>query len=570
MGGIKRQGTRHVVIMSLLLLTALGVSARVAYVHIGESSFLRQEGERHYKRNIPIYAYRGNILDRNGHELAVSAPAISVWADPDDLLDRMDELQQLAAQVGVDFHMLKRRAEKSPNRSFMYIKRQVGPDIAEIVKKSSLDVVSVINERKRVYPEAEIFSQVIGMTDIDHHGVEGAELAFNQHLQGQNGIRSVIRDRIGRSFEVIETPRDKVDGGEVTLSLDRNIQYIAYSELRRALQHHNALSGMMVLLDVKSGQVLSMVNYPSYNPNERSSLDAFTLRNRTITDVFEPGSAIKPFVMAVAFEQGVVGDSEIFDVAPGHIMVGGKKVSDSSNYKELTAAGILRRSSNVGMIKIASRIDDDLLAEKLRNYGLFSLSGIELPGGSIGLFAARPDWGRHYKAFLSFGYGAATSALQLVSGYLVLANHGVRKNITILKDGDGMPGVQVMDAQVAKKILSMLQGVVQQDGTGTRASMLAYQVAGKTGTAKKLKAGIYQNDSYTAVFCGVAPLENPEIVALVMVDDPRKNGFYGGQVAAPVFSRVISRVLRYLDIKPDKLDPQLDAQLDTWVAGGHS
>lgn len=551
-GNIKQQNIRHIVIVLFLMLAAFSVSARVAYVHIEKSEFLKQEGERHYKRNIPIYAYRGNILDRNGHELAVSAPAISIWADPDDVLEHSEAFEVLAGQIDVDFFALKRRAEKTTNRSFMYIKRQVGPRVADIVAQSGLDVVGVIKERKRVYPEADIFSQVIGMTDIDYQGVEGVELAFNEYLQGANGIRSVIRDRIGRSFEVIETPRDKVDGGEVSLSLDRNIQYIAYSELKRALSYHEASSGMMVVLDAKAGRVLSMVNYPSYNPNERSSLDEFALRNRTVTDVFEPGSAIKPFVMAAAMEQGVIDEREILDVNPGYISIGDKKVSDSSNYNKLNAAGVLAKSSNVGMVQIASRIDDEYLAEKLRSYGLFSPPGIELPGESSGLFVSQPDWGPHYKSFLSFGYGAATSALQLANAYMVLANNGVRRDITVLDGDNRVPGMQVMQPEVANRILRMLQGVVQAGGTGAGAATMAYQVVGKTGTAKKLKAGIYQDDAYIALFSGVAPLSDPQIVVAVIVDDPRKNGVYGGQVAAPVFSRVVSRVLRYLDVAPDK------------------
>lgn len=547
----KGQHLRHILIVLLLLLAAFSVSARVAYVHIDQSDFLKEEGERHYKRDIPLYAYRGDILDRNGNELAISAPAVSIWADPDDVLEHIDSLAGLSQNIGVDYFALKRKAERSSNRSFMYIKRQVSPQIAEIVQQSELDFISVINERKRVYPEGDMFSQVIGVTDIDNAGVEGVELAFNQYLMGENGVRSVVRDRLGRSFEVIETPKPKVDGQDIALSLDRNIQYIAFSELRRALQYHDATSGMLVVLDVKVGTVLAMVNYPSYNPNERSSLQVSAIRNRSITDVFEPGSALKPFVVAAALESGVVSENEVFDVSPGYITIAGKKIKDSNNYGRLDVTGILAKSSNVGMVDIAERISDDFLAEKLRSYGLFSSPGIELPGESSGIFAARPDWDENHKQYLSFGYGVALSALQLASGYAVLANGGVRKDISVLQSEINQSGERVMDFAVARKVVDMLGAVVQPGGTGTRAAISAYSVAGKTGTAKKLKAGNYQDDAYTAVFCGITPASQPEIVVAVMIDDPKKNGFYGGQVAAPVFSRVASRVLRYLDIKPD-------------------
>ncbi len=556
---LKRQNMRHILIVLFMLLAAFSVSARVAYVHIEKSEFLKREGERHYKRNIPLYAYRGDILDRNGYELAVSAPAVSIWIDPDDVSDRLDDLTALSKHLDIDLYALKRKAKRSLNRSFMYIKRQVSPEVAEYVKRSDIDFVSVIGESKRVYPEGHMFSQIVGVTDIDSQGVDGAELSFNQYLQGKNGIQSVIRDRLGRSFEVVETPREKHNGENIVLSLDRNIQYISFSELRRALQLYGASSGMLVVIDVNAGKVLSMVNYPTYNPNERSQLDSFAIRNRAITDVFEPGSAIKPFIVAAALESGVISEDRVFDVSPGYISVAGKKIKDSSDYKQIDVAGILAKSSNVGIVKIASMIDDDFLAERLRSYGLFSSSGIELSGESSGLFLARPDWNQTYKHFLSFGYGAAVSALQLAAGYVVLANNGVRKDISILEKDSGSQSVQVMEPGVARKITSMLQGVVGVNGTGKRATLTAYSVAGKTGTAKKLKNGSYSGDEYIAVFCGIVPASQPEIVIAVIIDGTKKDGFYGGQFAAPVFSRVASRVLRYLDIVPDKLPPALMA-----------
>jgi cell division protein FtsI (penicillin-binding protein 3) len=532
---IKKQAVWHAVIVLVMLLAAFGVSARIVYVHVVQSDFLKREGERHYKRNIPQYAYRGNILDRAGRELAVSAPSVSIWADPSDLLSDLDGLMQVSKMLETDFYGLKRRAEKLQHLDFMYIKRQVGPKVASRVQSASYGAVSIINERKRLYPEGNVFSHIIGVTDIDGNGVEGVELAFDAHLQGEDGEISVIRDRLGRSFAVIDTPKLKVDGEDVRLSIDRNIQYIGYSELRASLSHHDATSGMLLVLDVKRSKVLSMVNYPAYNPNDRRSMGVANIRNRVVTDIFEPGSSIKPFIIAAALESGRIDPDDEIDVSPGYISLAGKKIKDSRNYKRLDIAGVLAKSSNVGIIKIASLIDDAVLADKLRDYGLFSSSGIELPGEATGLFLSQPEWGSTYKGYLSFGYGAALNALQLASSYMVLANGGIRRDVSILNNNDSLPGVRVMDAKAAATVLNMLRGVVSPEGTGYAADTAAYRVAGKTGTAKKLKNGIYQDDAYVAVFTGIAPAEDPEIVIAVIVDDPKKNGFYGGQVAAPVF-----------------------------------
>lgn len=548
---IKKQAIWHAVIVLIMLFAAFGVSARVVYVHIVQSDFLKREGERHYKRNIPQYAYRGNIMDRAGRELAISAPSVSVWADPSDLLGDPDSMMKISKALKEDFYTLKRRAEKLVHRDFMYIKRQVGPALTVSLQSAGQGIISVINERKRLYPEGSVFSHIVGVTDIDGNGVEGVELAFDHHLQGADGSINVIRDRLGRSFEVIDTPKVKADGKDVRLSIDRNIQYIGYSELRGALSRHDAESGMLLVLDVKRGKVLSMVNYPTYNPNDRRSMGANNIRNRVVTDVFEPGSSIKPFVVAAALETTSLRPTDVIDVSPGYISLAGKKIKDSRNYNKLDVQGVLVKSSNVGMVKIASMIDEAVLADKLRDYGLFSSSGIELPGEAAGLFAAQSEWGGTYKDFLSFGYGAALSTLQLAGSYMVLANDGIRKDISVLDDNGTAPGVRVMNADVAATVVSMLEQVVSTEGTGSAADTKAYRVAGKTGTAKKLKKGIYVDDSYVAVFVGIAPVDSPEIVVVVVVDDPKKNGFYGGQVAAPVFSRVASRVLRYLDVRPD-------------------
>lgn len=549
---MKGQAVRHSIVLMLFLLVAFSVSARVMYIHIHQNDELKREGERHYKRNIPLYSYRGSILDSRGRELAVSAPSVSVWADPADLLGNLQAISHLSARIGVDFYSLKRRIEESRNKGFMYIKRQVSPQVIDIVKSSGLDVVGFINERKRVYPEGSVFSHVVGVTDVDGKGVEGVELIFDSHLRGTDGVKSIIRDRLGRSFEIVDVPRQKVDGKDIKLSIDRNIQYIAYSELRRALSEHNAKNGMLVILDVKQGKVLSMVNYPAYNPNERKNMLSRQIRNRVVTDVFEPGSAIKPFIVAAALEEGVIKVNDVFDVSSGYIKIAGKKITDSKNHQQLDVAGVLYKSSNVGIVKISSMISNVSLFDKLRDYGLFSSPGIELPGETTGIFKSHNQWGDTYKSYLSFGYGAALSALQLANAYLVIANEGVRRDISLLKDVTSDRKSRVMTKRVALIISNMLKQVVEPGGTGVRADTQAYRVSGKTGTVKKARKGSYADDSYIAIFCGIAPADNPSIVIAVVIDEPKKNGFYGGRVAAPVFSRVASRVLRYLDVMPDK------------------
>ena len=546
--------SRNFIVVAVMLLVVSSVSARVFYIHVSQADMLKQEGERHYKRNIPLYAYRGDIVDRNGRELAVSAPSVSIWADPSDILDSIDQLAGLSKLIGVDHFSLRRQAEKSIKKDFMYVKRQVSPAMIDAVKKHGSGIFEFINERKRVYPEGSVFSHVVGVTDVDGRGVEGVELVFNAHLEGTDGVKSVIRDRLGRSFEVVDIPRQKKDGQDIALSIDRNIQYIAYSELRHAVLAHDAAKGMLVVLDVKEGKILSMVNYPAYNPNERKTMQPGRIRNRVVTDMFEPGSAIKPFVMAAAFEQGVVQKNDILDVSPGYIDVGDKRIKDARDYGKLDMAGVISRSSNVGMIKISNKLDKDFLAERLRDYGLFSSTGSELPGEAVGIFRPSNEWGSVYKNFLSFGYGVALNALQMANAYLVVANEGVRRDIGILRDKAGSAGVRVMDRQVALQIREMLIGVVEKGGTGVKADTPVYRVAGKTGTAKKLKQGGYSDDSYVAIFSGMAPADNPSIVITIVVDDPKKNGFYGGQVAAPVFSKTASRILRYLDVVPDKTE----------------
>ena len=553
-GEIKNQHLRHGLIVALLLVAALGLSARIAYVHIAQSDFLQREGERHYKRNIALPARRGDILDRNGHALAVSAPAVSIAAAPRTLLANLPELDALSKKIGVDYDALKQKAERAAGGSFMYIKRQVSPRVARYVERSGFAALEVIYEQKRVYPQGAMFAQVVGITDIDGNGIDGAELAFNHRLQGQDGVRTVLHDRLRRNFDIIATPKQRVDGRDVVLSLDRNIQYIAYSELRRALRRHEASSGMLVVVDAGNGKVLSMVNYPTYNPNQRGLMPAFSMRNRVISDVFEPGSAIKPFIIAAALESQAVSAHEVFDVSPGHINIAGKTIRDEKNHGRLNVADILAKSSNVGMVRLAARVDGDHLAKKLRDYGLFSSPGIELRNESAGLFKTRPDWNRSYKDFLSFGYGASLSALQLAAGYAVLANGGVRKRLSVLQHSAGLPAERVMDPAVARQVARMLGRAVRPGGTGAAAATVAYRVAGKTGTTKKIKADDNKPDRYTAVFCGLAPADRAGIVIVVMIENPRGGGFHGGEVAAPVFSRVASRVLRYLDIAPDAPD----------------
>jgi len=448
---------------------------------------------------------------------------------------------------------LKQRA----NREFVYLKRQLEPDIARSVA-DGIDGVYLQREYHRYYPAGEVVSHLVGVTDIDDHGQEGLELTYQDWLSAQPGKRRVIRNRRGEVIEELAQVSPAESGRDVYTSIDMRLQYIAYRSLARAIKYHAAKAGSAVLLDARSGEILAMVNQPSYNPNQRASMAPEQLRNRALTDVFEPGSAIKPFTLAAAIDHGRYSANSSIDTSPGYWMVSGHPVKDVRDYGVLSLSDILRRSSNVGASRIAMSMHRRELWQSLNDYGFGQPSGVAFPGESAGYFPDYHQWQPLDHATMGFGYGMSVSITQLARAYAVIANEGRLLDLSLLrKQREEHPRNQisrhVMKSSTARQMIRMMTDVVGPKGTAQQAAIPGYQVAGKTGTAKKSVAGGYREDDYVAVFAGIAPASNPRLVMAVMIDEPTQNGYYGGLVAAPVFSDVVSNALRILDVAPDDL-----------------
>ena len=548
---------RHYFVLMVMFSALAGLVTRALYLQVVEQDFLASQGVQRQIRTIETPAYRGSILDRFGTPLAISTPVDSVWVNPAEILENIENLKQVTDKLELDYRdtvaMLKQRA----NREFVYLKRQLEPDFASSVA-SGIGGVYLQREYNRFYPAGEVVSHLVGFTNIDDQGQEGQELAYQDWLSAQPGQRRVIRNRHGEVIEELAQVSPAVSGKDIYSSIDMRLQYIAYRSLARAIKYHAAKAGSAVLLDARSGEILAMVNQPSYNPNRRHSMDAAQQRNRALTDVFEPGSTIKPFTLAAAIDRGRLHAGSNIDTSPGHWMVSGHAVKDVRNYGVLSLSDILRRSSNVGASRVAMSMHKQELWESLSNYGFGEASGVFFPGESSGYFPHHSQWQPLDHATMGFGYGMSVSITQLARAYAVIANEGRLLDLSLLrKEADANPRNQisrhVMKASTAGSILEMMAQVVGPKGTAPLAAIPGYQVAGKTGTARKSIAGGYQKDDYVAVFAGIAPVSNPRLVMAVMIDEPTQNGYYGGLVAAPVFRDVVSNALRILDIPPDNL-----------------
>ncbi len=550
-------GTRHYFVLLVMVTLLAGLVTRALYLQIVEQDFLASQGVQRQIRTIETPAYRGAILDRFGTPLAISTPVDSVWVNPQEILENLAALKQISAKLDLDYRdtvtMLKQRA----NREFVYLKRQLQPEFARQVA-SGIEGVYLQREYHRYYPAGEVVSHLVGFTNIDDQGQEGLELVYQDWLRAQPGQRRVIRNRRGEVVEELAQVTAARSGNDVYTSIDMRLQYIAYRSLARAIKYHAARAGSAVLLDARSGEVLAIVNQPSYNPNQRISMAAAQLRNRALTDVFEPGSAIKPFTIAAALDHGSYQRGSSIDTSPGYMMVSGHAVKDIRNYGVLDLPGILRKSSNVGASRIALSLKPEELWQSFRDYGFGEPSGVAFPGESSGYFRHFGQWQPLDHATMGFGYGMSLSITQLARAYSVIANQGRLPELSLLRKEpaeirDNEISRHVMKAATARQMLNMLIEVVGPRGTAQQAAVDGYLVAGKTGTAKKSIAGGYQKDDYVAVFAGIAPASNPRLVMAVMIDEPTQNGYYGGVVAAPVFQEVISNALRILDVPPDNL-----------------
>ncbi|NCA68543.1 MAG: penicillin-binding protein 2 [Sphingobacteriia bacterium] len=541
-----------------LSLAFVALSATVFYRQVVETDYLRHEGERRYLRLAEIAARRGMITDRNGEPLAVSTPVETVWGEPRKLVHQLDAVPPLAAALGLDPGTLRERLLSHSERGFLYLKRRVSFDEARAVRaviaEHKLEGVDFETEYRRFYPGVEVFGHVLGFTNIEDRGQEGLELAYDSWLKSEPGLRRVIRDgrqSIIQEVEQVHAPRQ---GADLALSLDRRLQFLAYRELKAAVAEHKAVGGTLVALDVATGEILAMVNQPGYNPNAERVGSSDRRRNRAVTDVMEPGSTIKPFVVAAALERGLIKPTTVIATGGGTMAVGRNTVKDVRNYGNLDVTGVITKSSNVGVVKIAQMMSYDALWSLYDQLGFGRATGVGFPGESRGVLRHHSSWRIFEHATQSFGYGLSATALQLAQAYGVLAADGVKRPVTLLRrdaDASAPEEIRVLSTETTRKVRAMMETVVSEQGTARRAAITGYRVAGKTGTAKKAGSGGYGGGRYQAVFAGFAPAGDPRLVIVVMIDEPKGQSYFGGQVAAPVFQKVMEGALRLFSVPPD-------------------
>jgi cell division protein FtsI (penicillin-binding protein 3) len=545
-------GLRYGLMLAIVLLGLGLLVGRIVILHVVDRPFLQGQGDARTLRTDPIPAHRGMIADRNGEPLAISTPVVTLWANPQDVPDDPIQRLQLARSLGMELDDLDARLERFASREFMYLRRQLTPQAAQRVLDLRIPGVYRQDEYKRYYPAGEVTAQLLGVTNVDDVGQEGLELAYQPYLAGTPGQRRVLKDRRGRLVRDLEVLREARPGGELTLAIDQRLQYMAYRELKAAVAEHDADGGVVVMMDARTGEVLAMANQPSYNPNNRAGLDPRGLRNQAIVDVFEPGSVMKPLAMAAIMASGQFPRDVVVDTSPGWMRIDRFTIRDIRNYGELDLAGILEKSSNIGMSRLVLELDDPLVPDLYRRLGLGQSPETGFPGESTGTMPAPVRWSRSQWAALSYGYGLSTSALQLASAYTAIANHGERLPPSLLRLPEPPPGEPVIDRAVAHDLLRIMEESVQP-GTGARRAMVpGYRVAGKSGTVRKTGAGGYVQDAYRSLFAGIAPVSDPRIVTVVVIDHPRGDSYFGGAVAAPVFSRVVGSALRLLDVPPDQ------------------
>jgi len=535
----------------LMVLIAGGIVAKLVSLYVVDQAFLQSQGDARTLRTTLIPVHRGIIRDRNGEPLAVSAPVATVWANPKEADLQHEKLGALAKLLEMPRADLIQRLKKFRSKQFLYLKRQLTPELASKVDALSIPGINVDREYKRYYPAAEVATHLVGFTNVDGEGQEGLELAFNDWLRGEPGKKLVLKDRLGRTIKHIKSLEEPDPGEDLQLSIDLRVQYMAYRELKAAVRSHRADGGSVVVLDARSGEVLAMVNRPSYNPNDRGRLKPAALRNRAMTDVFEPGSPMKPITVAAALMSGKYTPESVIDTAPGYIRIKGHTIRDHRNYGDLDLERVIQKSSNVGATKLALSMHFDSVRRLMANMGLGESTGSGFPGERTGTLPYIAEKRVVERATMSYGYGLAITPLQLARAYTAFANGGVIRSVSLLKQEQPDEGLRVMPEEVSRQVLEMMESVISTAGSGRRAAVDGYRVAGKTGTVHKLGRAGYIDDQYVSVFAGVAPVQNPEIVVVVMVDNPKGQEYYGGEVAAPVFSRVTGGALRLLNVAPD-------------------
>jgi cell division protein FtsI (penicillin-binding protein 3) len=551
---------RHVTVVVIMTLCFGGLATRAVYLHVIDQEFLRRQGDARMLREEPIAAHRGILKDRNGLPLAVSTPVVSIWVNPKEALAAKLDVRALASALDLESSGVARRINANSKREFLYVKRHLSPEAAEAVLANEFPGVYGMTEYRRFYPEGEVTSHLLGFTNLDDTGQEGLELALDEKLRGVPGLKKVLRDQKGRKVKDVALIRPARPGQDVYLSFDARTQYLAYRELATAIEQHGAKAGTAVALDVETGEVLAMVNQPSFNPNNRTRLKPEELRNRAVTDMFEPGSTMKPFTVAVALESGKYSTRSLFNTNPGSYRVYNKLITDHHNYGVIDLGTIITKSSNVGTTQIALSLPPETLPTFFGRFGFGKTTGSGFPGESAGRLQPPERWRPVEIATMSYGYGLTTTALQLAHGYAILASGGIARPVSFTRVEGPVKGERVIAADIAKKLIPMMESVVTQDGTALKAAVPGYRIAGKTGTAHKAVGGSYAKDEYMSTFVGMAPASRPKVVLAVVVDSPSNGQYYGGLVAAPVFSRIMAETLRMMNIEPDRSAEHLAQQ----------
>jgi len=551
-------------VVALLALGFLALAARAAYIQVISNDFFQRQGQVRFARTLELPATRGRVLDRNGQILATSVLAPSIWAIPEDVERDPKQLQRLARLLDMPLAELQRKLEDE-DKTFVWLKRQVDEPVARQIAALEMKGIYQRKEYKRHYPEGEAAAHLIGFTNIEDQGQEGVELAFNHVLAGKPGSRRVIKDRLGRVIEVVGEQVPPLDGRDVQLSIDSKIQFYAYERLKQAVRENQAKSGSIVVLDARSGELLALANYPSFQPGRRYSFKEAPLRNKALTDSFEPGSTVKPFVAALALEKGIVTPGSSLAISPnGRLQVGGATISDAHPHAVLTVSEVVQKSSNIGMVKLALQLPARDLWEMYSQVGFGQRPQLPFPGAVSGRLRPWKSWKPIEHATMSYGYGLSTSLVQLAQAYTVFAHDGELIPITLQKVQGPVSGVRVLQPQHARAVRHMLQLAAGPGGTAPKAQTVGYSVGGKTGTARKQQGRGYAERKYRSFFVGLAPIDRPRIIVAVMIDEPDAGKYYGGDVAAPVFSETVQQTLRLLGVPPDiEIKPTIVAQAGT-------
>ncbi|WP_191624267.1 peptidoglycan D,D-transpeptidase FtsI family protein [Pseudomonas fluorescens] len=550
---------RFRLVLGLLALMVGAIAWRIIDLQVVDRAFLKGQGDARSVRHIPIPAHRGLITDRNGEPLAVSTPVTTLWGNAREMQQAKDKWPALAAALGQDTKVLTERLEAQATKEFIYLVRGLTPEQGQLVLDLKVPGVYGIEEFRRFYPAGEVTAHMVGFTDIDDRGREGVELAYDEWLAGVPGKRQVIKDRRGRLIKDVQVTKNAKAGKPLALSIDLRLQYLANRELRNAIVENGAKAGSLVIMDVKTGEILAMVNQPTYNPNNRRNLQPAAMRNRAMIDVFEPGSTMKAISMSAALETGRWKPSDTVEVYPGTLQIGRYTIRDVSRTEGpvLDLTGILINSSNVGMSKVAFDVGGENIYRLMQKVGLGQDTGLAFPGERVGNLPNYREWRKAETATLSYGYGLSVTAIQLVHAFSALANHGRIAPLTLIKSDKPAQTTQVISEHVAKTMQGMLQQVIEAPRGVFRAQVPAYHVAGKSGTARKTSVGTkgYAENSYRSLFAGFGPMDDPRYAIVVVIDEPSKAGYYGGLVSAPVFSKVMSGTLRLMNITPDNLPP---------------